>query len=476
MPGLSSTAKTTAGTITGAEVVRLREVLVAHSSEQLAQVVMHTLIRVHIGVSEDRVEVLETLDKLLEMEEACGTNVIVERAEWMSFIDRDLTGEDHLAMWSEALDSCTGNDGQRPKAMARVIHGLVGLGRFQQARAHLDEFFEMLPEPVSSKWWYIVGRLAAQLNDLEGRWTEAERFYRAIADRGSFDDCLRLGLAGIASLAVRTGDRARLEEVMAEVDALPPAPGRGVIGYRERLVPDIVAAYACADSHPARAVDLLRPALQAMASGDEIRPAEDVVVLVARLVRRGLGSAGELSDLVAQAAIAQFNDGPLEDAYRAEVEASIRPSLQETMSIWQAVVDGWDALSVPFRAAESRLVLAEEQLRVEDRERARETLAQALKQALALGAEPLANEVRALAGRARLRLDGESTATGTGGLTSRELEVLGLLEKGSTNHEIGRALFMSPRTASVHVSHILAKLGANNRTEAGAVARERGLL
>ncbi len=294
-------AKTTAGTITGAEVVRLREVLVAHSSEQLAQVVMHTLIRVHIGVSEDRVEVLETLDKLLEMEEACGTNVIVERAEWMSFIDRDLTGEDHLAMWSEALDSCTGNDGQRPKAMARVIHGLVGLGRFQQARAHLDEFFEMVPEPVSSKWWYIVGRLAAQLNDLEGRWTEAERFYRAIADRGSFDDCLRLGLAGIASLAVRTGDRARLEEVMAEVDALPPAPGRGVIGYRERLVPDIVAAYACADSHPARAVDLLRPALQAMASGDEIRPAEEVVVLVARLVRRGLGSAGQLSDLVAQA-------------------------------------------------------------------------------------------------------------------------------------------------------------------------------
>ena len=63
----------------------------------------------------------------------------------------------------------------------------------------------------------------------------------------------------------------------------------------------------------------------------------------------------------------------------------------------------------------------------------------------------------------------------TGPLTAREHEVLQLLVQGMTNDEIGSTLFMSPRTASVHVSHILAKLQASNRTEVAAVAHRRGL-
>ena len=61
-------------------------------------------------------------------------------------------------------------------------------------------------------------------------------------------------------------------------------------------------------------------------------------------------------------------------------------------------------------------------------------------------------------------------------LTDREAEVLGLLAEGRTNAEIAATLFMSPKTASVHVSHIIAKLGAGNRTEAAATARRQGLL
>ena len=54
--------------------------------------------------------------------------------------------------------------------------------------------------------------------------------------------------------------------------------------------------------------------------------------------------------------------------------------------------------------------------------------------------------------------------------------MLALLADGRTNREIGESLFISPKTASVHVSNLLMKLGAANRTEAASRARERGLL
>lgn len=61
-------------------------------------------------------------------------------------------------------------------------------------------------------------------------------------------------------------------------------------------------------------------------------------------------------------------------------------------------------------------------------------------------------------------------------LTAREGEVLRLLAEGRSNKAIGRSLFVSERTVKFHVSSILAKLGVANRTQAAAVARERGLL
>jgi DNA-binding NarL/FixJ family response regulator len=61
-------------------------------------------------------------------------------------------------------------------------------------------------------------------------------------------------------------------------------------------------------------------------------------------------------------------------------------------------------------------------------------------------------------------------------LTDRELAVLRLLADGKTNAEIGAALFMSAKTASVHVTHILRKLGVTTRVQAAAVAERAGLL
>lgn len=67
-------------------------------------------------------------------------------------------------------------------------------------------------------------------------------------------------------------------------------------------------------------------------------------------------------------------------------------------------------------------------------------------------------------------------APGTGPLTAREHEVLALIAEGLTNSEIGERLFMSPKTASVHVSRIITKLGVRNRTEAATLAQRSGLV
>jgi DNA-binding NarL/FixJ family response regulator len=61
------------------------------------------------------------------------------------------------------------------------------------------------------------------------------------------------------------------------------------------------------------------------------------------------------------------------------------------------------------------------------------------------------------------------------GLSVRELEVLALVAAGRTNGQIAKELFISPKTASVHVTHILDKLGVSSRIEAAMIAARAGL-
>jgi DNA-binding NarL/FixJ family response regulator len=69
----------------------------------------------------------------------------------------------------------------------------------------------------------------------------------------------------------------------------------------------------------------------------------------------------------------------------------------------------------------------------------------------------------------------ESATKDSAGLTEREKEVLQQIALGKTNREIGAALFISPKTAGVHVSHILEKLGVRSRVAAAGVAHRLGL-
>jgi DNA-binding NarL/FixJ family response regulator len=110
-----------------------------------------------------------------------------------------------------------------------------------------------------------------------------------------------------------------------------------------------------------------------------------------------------------------------------------------------------------------------------DRAAATEHARVAHEEAESMGARPLAGAVRDLARRGRLDLPGVRPA-GVDVLTAREAEVLRLVARGLSNRQIGEELFISAKTVSVHVSNLLAKLGASGRTEAATLAHRRGLL
>ena len=151
---------------------------------------------------------------------------------------------------------------------------------------------------------------------------------------------------------------------------------------------------------------------------------------------------------------------------------------------WAAGAEAWEALGHPWQAGYARWRQAEAPLaRGAPRADAAAALARARPLAAGLGARPLVAEIDSLSRRARLELglppdgpapDGAAeqptTATDELGLTPREREVLALLADGRTNRQVAEALFISDKTASVHVSNILAKLGVANRGEAAAVA------
>ena len=148
---------------------------------------------------------------------------------------------------------------------------------------------------------------------------------------------------------------------------------------------------------------------------------------------------------------------------------------------WSAAVAAWETAGRPYAAAYCGLREAEARLVAGDRTAAAAAAGTALERARDLGSVWLVSELESLAARARLPLAGvEPVAPPTAeedpfGLTAREREVLALVSSGATNREIGEHLHMAEKTASVHVSRILAKLDVRSRTEAAAVAHRQGM-
>jgi DNA-binding NarL/FixJ family response regulator len=136
--------------------------------------------------------------------------------------------------------------------------------------------------------------------------------------------------------------------------------------------------------------------------------------------------------------------------------------------VWDAAADRWQALGCPYEAADALADSDQEpQLRA------------ALSELERLGARPraaaVARKLRELGVRGLARGPRPATRANPANLTARELEVLRLLVEGRSNRQIAEQLFISNKTASVHVTNLLAKLGVHSRLEAAAMARRLGL-
>ena len=142
---------------------------------------------------------------------------------------------------------------------------------------------------------------------------------------------------------------------------------------------------------------------------------------------------------------------------------------------WRAAHDEF-AYGHRYEQARCRWREAEALLALDRRAEAAAAAREALEAATALGAAPLVTALEALARRGRLDVGAAHRPAAVATLTPREAEVLALLAEGRTNRQIGERLYISEKTASVHVSNILGKLGASGRTEAVSVAHRAGLL
>ncbi|HEV2259924.1 MAG TPA: response regulator transcription factor, partial [Streptosporangiaceae bacterium] len=140
---------------------------------------------------------------------------------------------------------------------------------------------------------------------------------------------------------------------------------------------------------------------------------------------------------------------------------------------WQAAVAAWDHCGDVYWAAVCKYKTADALLRAKgDRSAAARLAAEALATARSLGAAPLTADLEVLGRRGRLAAGSIPERPHRRlGLTEREAEVLDLLAEGRTNRQIGDVLFISEKTASVHVTNLLRKLGVGSRTEAAEIRR-----
>ncbi|UUU30706.1 AAA family ATPase [Streptomyces sp. CA-210063] len=318
-----------------------------------------------------------------------------------------------------------------------------------------------------------------------GRWDECVRS-AAEADRLPAAGGYAIGPA--LCVAFARGDESAVDRARALLD--------GPFDWMAAQVAGIVLTEAAVGRRdPQAAVGQFRTTVAALSDASGSRP--DVTVRLAALAlsaladaaveRRSVGDeagargwaalGGELVELArATAALGEegIEQGPEGLAWLARAEAEwVRVCTGPDAGAWRRAVDAF-AFGDPYERARCRLRLAEALLGEGAREEATAQARLAGETADRLGAVVLRAALDALVRRGRLAEASEGE--GIPALTARESDVLRLLALGRTNRQIGEELFITGKTASVHVSNILAKLGAASRTEAVAIAYREGLI
>jgi DNA-binding CsgD family transcriptional regulator len=386
-------------------------------------------------------------------------------------------------------------------AYVNLGDGLHLSGRSGEARALAREGIETLSrEGVSIRWLFL---LLAEIEIDLGEWRVAEsrlppRRRRPVTNTDVNADLRR------AELALGRGEQARarelLEDVAGAAEGMDEPQWHGAIGALraelERREGDLDAARAAVDA----ALDRIELCTDDVARLARVAAVGVSVEADAAQRARDLGEPDAEREAVTRSAallervrLASLTDDaepgarPVERAWLATATAEHRRARgHDDPARWEIAAAAWEALGRPYPAAVARFRLAAAAAARGERELASAAAAQALDVAGVLGAGWLAGEIEGLAARARLTLGGrepaapephaEAPAADPFGLTPRERQVLELLARGATNREIGAELFMAEKTASVHVSRILAKLDVRSRTEAAAVAHRLGLV
>jgi DNA-binding CsgD family transcriptional regulator/tetratricopeptide (TPR) repeat protein len=331
-----------------------------------------------------------------------------------------------------------------------------------------------------------------------GRWDqllpEVERALSVDLDEGARCELLLLR----SRIASARGNAARAAADLDEATRL----GRGKIQESHVGAISILRGeLALAEGRLDSAADTVRDGLDAVEATGDLREGmfHDLVLLgmrieVARSLRRSLHNAGggRRSPRADAAALLQrlrrrsaqrsprytLFSGQIATTFAQARAEARRLSGRSRPELWSRAADGWDRMHRPAAEAYARLRLGEALSLVGDEPGATEALAGARRIAVALGARPLSDEAEAIARAAGLTADAlVGVAGGDGyGLTPREREVLGLLTAGWSNKEIGSELGISQKTAEIHVSNVLRKLGVERRVEAATLAVQRGLV
>ncbi|SCG48343.1 Predicted ATPase [Micromonospora coxensis] len=368
---------------------------------------------------------------------------------------------------AEARARAAGNAPALVSALVHLSDVLFELGRYaESAEAAAAGVAEARRVGISrSTGAYLLSNRAEALIAL-GRWDEADA---ACVEASRIDPP---GVSGLHWLQLRAG--LRLARAHPRADELV---GRA-LGFLARpyLWPNhrlplhelrIEAALAADDK-----VEAGRAARAALAD-DRLPhlPREGWPVLAAAARTAARTDDRDLAASVAALAADLPARHPAERAHAAQVTALLAPA-GRALPAWQAAVEAWRADGQPYALGRALLALAEAAAAAGERERAGAAVEEATAIARRLGATPLAEQAAALARRVGLR----GARAGTDLLTAREREVLRLVAEGHSNSRIAERLFISPKTASVHVSRIIAKLDVGNRIEAAALAHRLGLL
>ena len=336
-----------------------------------------------------------------------------------------------------------------------------------------------------------------------GRWGQAARFVASAGRRSSNGLIGIMVLLELLRLSIARGDfvsaqrqAGRLTQLCRRVRS--PVCHRRLSESKAELavwqgrLDDAVAAvtegfYWVTGDDAARCVGpLLMLGLRANADRAELARAKRVARDAAAAQCTGhtlLKRAGELGAFSEDPAASVF---PERSVIAATCQAELsRLDGSSDPAAWASAATRWAGLRRPYQAAYARWREAEAYLvAIDTRRRAGPVLRQAHTAALRLGAKPLLQEIEFLARRARIDLQQRSAATHNkndrraepSGLTTREEEVLKQIAAGRSNRQIAQALFISEKTVSVHVSHILRKLEAKNRVEAAKTAYRLGLI